>query len=93
MHASVAGVRFATHVDALTHAATPQVGWHVTAITGASSGASLGFVLVVLITGVVVVPAVWSRQPARRKAATDVLERLTRFVTDVLDRLIRLRSK
>jgi len=93
VYASVAGLRFAAHVDAPIHAATPQVGWHVTAITGASSGVSLGFVPVVLSTGVVGVPAVSSRRPARRKAAADALERLTQFVTDMLDRLIGLGSK
>ena len=93
MYASVAGLRFAAHVGAPIHAATPQVGWHVTVITGASPGVSFGFVPVVLSTVVVGIPAVWSRRPARRKAAADALERLTQFVTDALDPLIRLRSK
>lgn len=35
--------------------------------------------LLALVTGLVIVPAIWSRRAARRKAALDVLDRLLRW--------------
>jgi hypothetical protein len=40
----------------------------------------LGFVLVVLIIGIVIIPAVWSKRPARQKAAAEVLDRIIRLL-------------
>ena len=62
------------------HAALPQVGRYATGLMGASSAPWLGFILAVLLIGFVVVPAVWSNRPTRRKAAIDVLERLIRLL-------------
>jgi hypothetical protein len=38
-----------------------------------------GFILCLLILGIVITPAVWSRRPARRKAAAEVLGQLVRL--------------
>jgi hypothetical protein len=64
---------------------------HVTALAALeSSTAWLGFMLVVLLlAGLVVWPAIWSTKASRRKAAADVLDRLLRAVTEILDRLPR----
>jgi hypothetical protein len=46
----------------------------------------LGFILVVLLIGLVIVPAVWSKRPERQEGAREVLK----WLVEVLDRLIRL---
>ena len=51
----------AVHIDRLANGLmdVPSVTW-------------LGFILAVLIVGIVIVPAIWSQRPTRRKAATEV---------------------
>ena len=66
--------------DAPIHGTTPQVGSYVTDLMGLPPAAWFRFILAVLIIGIVVVPAVWSKRPARRKAAAEVLDRIVRLL-------------
>jgi hypothetical protein len=63
-----------------------QVGSGGAELMGVPGVTWLGFILAVLLIGLVIFPAVWSHKPARRQAATQVLDRLI----EVLDRLVRL---
>jgi hypothetical protein len=66
--------------DGQVQAATPQVGGHLAALAGgAGTTTLLGLALILLVAGLVVWPAVWSRKATRRKAAVEVLDRLLRF--------------
>ena len=61
-------------------AVTPQVGWHAAIPAGSSAAIWLAFALGVLIVIVVVGPAIWSRKPARRKAAAQTFDRIARLL-------------
>jgi hypothetical protein len=64
----------------LLRLALPQVNGHVVSGISSFSPAFYAFVLGVLVIVLVVAPAVWSRRPARRKAAAAVLDLLLRFL-------------
>jgi len=65
---------------ALLHAALPQVRGHTNGSFISPSATFFAFIIGVLLIGLVVAPAVWSRRPARRKAAAGVLDLLLRFL-------------
>jgi hypothetical protein len=65
---------------ALLHATMPQVRGDAVGSIGSSAATFYLFILALLLIGLVVAPAVWSRRPARRKAATGVLDLLLRFL-------------
>lgn len=74
--------RTSIYVDVvrLTHVATVQVSSPVVRSLSSPGVLSYGLVLTVMLFIFVVGPAVWSRSPARRKAAADVLDRILRFL-------------
>lgn len=80
MNTSLSATYPAVLFNALIHRATPQVGSYATDFMGIPGAAWLSFILAILIVGIVVVPAVWSRRPARRKAAAEVLDRIIRLL-------------
>lgn len=86
MYPSVPATCSAVSFNAPIHTITPQVGPYVTDLMGIPAIAWLGFFLAVLIIGIVIIPAVWSKRPARRKAAAEVLDR----IVQILDRIVQI---
>ncbi len=70
MHTSIPVLAVLSQVIRLVHEAKPQV----------STPLLLSYGLIVMIFTGIALPAVWSRRPARRKAAAEVLDRLLRFM-------------
>jgi hypothetical protein len=59
--------------------ALPQVGSTVSHVLSSQGVFWLAALCLILFAVLVVVPAVWSRKPARRKAALAVLDRIMRW--------------
>jgi hypothetical protein len=73
MYASVPG----KHVFDLLHLNIAQVIGPIVGSLSDSTPAVYGVALIVIFVGI---PAVWSRKPARRKAAAEVLDSILRFI-------------
>ena len=75
MYASVPG----KHVFDLLHLKIAQVIGPIVGSLSNSTPAVYGVALIVIFIGIAL-PAVWSRKPARRKAAAEVLDSILRFI-------------
>jgi hypothetical protein len=75
MYASVPG----KHVFDLLHLEIAQVIGPIVGSLSNSTSAVYGVALIVIFVGIAL-PAVWSRKPARRKAAAEVLDSILRFI-------------
>ena len=75
MYASVPG----KHVFDLLHLKIAQVIGPIVGSLSNSTPAVYGVALIVIFVGIAL-PAVWSRKPARRKAAAEVLDSILRFI-------------
>ena len=76
MYTSVPG----KHVFDLLHLKIAQVIGPIVGSLSDSTSAVYGVALIVIIFVGIALPAVWSRKPARRKAAAEVLDSILRFV-------------
>lgn len=79
MYSIVSAFLSSVIADGQVQAAIPQVRGHLAALAGGSGTTLLGLVVILLLAGMVVWPAIWSRKASRRKAAVEVLDRLLHF--------------
>jgi len=75
---TVPGQHVAGTLTVLLHAVIAQVRTTVGSLP--STPTLYVVVLVVMAFAGIIIPAVWSKRPARRKAAAEVLDRILRFL-------------
>jgi hypothetical protein len=84
VHTTIPATYSAVNFSVPVHGVVPQVGSYTTGLPDVPAAMELGFVLALLIIGIVLVPAVWSRQAERRKAAAEVLDRIIQLVERII---------